>query len=99
MPKYNHFAFDDYGQFIFHDNDSTFEVIYTEDRSLKIAQINKKDGTSKKEVVFKVKGNNIFEPVMEFVINRATQVGDHSYTIQAKNFNILNFLKIEFDHE
>jgi hypothetical protein len=99
MPKYNHFAYVDYGQFIFHDNDSTFEVIYTEGRSLKIAQINKKDGTSKKEVVFKVKSNNILEPVMEFVMNRATQVGGHSYTIQVKNFNILNFLKIEFDQE
>ena len=83
------------GQFIFHDNDKTFEIIYGGGRSLTIAQINKEDGSSEKEVVFTREELD----KMTFVMNNANQIGDHSYTILARRGKKTKLLKVEFDKE
>lgn len=95
MQKYVHSTGTDMGQFIFHDNDKTFEIIYGGGRSLTIAQIDKEDGSSEKEVVFTKEDLD----KMTFVMNNANQIGNHSYTIQARRGKKTKLLKVEFDQE
>jgi hypothetical protein len=95
MQKYIHSTGSDMGQFIFHDNEKTFEIIYGGGRSLTIAQIDKEDGSSEKEVVFTKEDLD----KMALIMNNANQIGDHSYTIQARRGKKTKILKVEFDQE
>ncbi len=92
FAKFNHATNAMQGPFLFRDAEKCFYIIYYEKDALKIAKIDKEDGTGKSKEVYTKKetGNYLI------AISNAVQVNDKQYITQLARFKKARLLTIEF---